>query len=95
MQDQFWRSRQMVIDGLCDGDLALVDADVYPDVPGLEPPRRCWTIADVDVECEHIEHCDTCGRLLDKTRGEDFFVEDADGSHVYCEAHWPGGDDAA
>ncbi|WDL97822.1 hypothetical protein [Alicyclobacillus sp. ALC3] len=84
-----WSSRQMVIDGLCDGDLALVDADVYPGVPGLEPPRRCWTIGDLYVEGDDIEHCDVCGRPLDQMRGEDFFVEDADGSHVYCEAHWP------
>ncbi|WDL96909.1 hypothetical protein [Alicyclobacillus sp. ALC3] len=44
---------------------------------------------------ENTEHCDTCGKSLDKSKGEDFFVEDATGAHVYCEAHWPGAGETA
>lgn len=39
---------------------------------------------------DDTERCDTCGKSLDKSKAEDFFVEDESGSHVYCEEHWPG-----
>ncbi|WDL98149.1 hypothetical protein [Alicyclobacillus sp. ALC3] len=55
-------------------------------------PRVETTIVERRV---YVDYCDTCGCQLDGLRGEDFFVEDATGSHVYCEAHWPGGGDAA
>lgn len=37
---------------------------------------------------EEYEICDVCGKQLDINNSEDFFVEDEDGSHVYCETHW-------
>lgn len=34
------------------------------------------------------ETCDVCGKQLSINNSEDFFVEDTEGSHVFCEKHW-------
>ena len=34
------------------------------------------------------ETCDVCGKQLSINNSEDFFVEDEEGSHVFCEKHW-------
>lgn len=51
-------------------------------------------IDTVDSFLDDLEICDKCGKLLSKRDCEDFFVEDEDGEHVYCEEHyeeWRGG----
>lgn len=35
-----------------------------------------------------IEKCDSCKAELNIYKGEDFFVEDEDGSFVFCEKCW-------
>lgn len=36
---------------------------------------------------DNYERCDKCGKILNKKKEEDFFVED-NGSHVFCGKHY-------
>ena len=34
------------------------------------------------------ETCDICDKQLSINKCEDFFIEDENGAHVFCEKHW-------
>lgn len=36
---------------------------------------------------DNYERCDKCGKILNKKKEEDFFVED-NGTHVFCGKHY-------